>query len=432
MIENNIAIVCGAGTGADFGFPLGLDLIDLIVTFLKTDMIGDKNKTKLWLTILLCMHNQKDGNTDPQAITEQIATQNFDLIKKFEKGLVGSTPESIDDFLFANPDFDLLGRICIAIVISQFEKNDERAILEELKLFREQDPPLPFTDQIKPANSYFKVRRNWFNILWRSIYEGCNNQEALYENLKRMQFIIFNYDRNIQHQLTERIKSMYGGSLDEKIITLFKNNYFKHIYGNLGEYDFLEPRNYTALLKKASLPLLDERWEQNKELIHEKHRGNIREEEQAMEKYIQGEALRYFQPYREHEFGNDTSFLKEVLNRTKNLRTYKFGEKTDLQADTMIEWADKLVFLGFGYHEQNMKKLLLRIGQESKVIPSFINMTRSEAKMKIDLINKNIREAWPGSTDTSLFNERLVRQSEDDDGCLSLTQFLSSKKDIFT
>src|SRR5229473_2124193 len=95
---NRTVFVLGAGASAPYGFPLGLDLLDLVVTRMT---LRDK----------------------PNLFT-QFLGQSYDEMLTFGEALARSGRTSVDAFLEHRPEFIELGKLAIAYALMDRELPD--------------------------------------------------------------------------------------------------------------------------------------------------------------------------------------------------------------------------------------------------------------------------------------------------------------------
>ena len=164
-----------------------------------------------------------------------------------------------------------------------------------------------YVDQRNMNNNFNfgSVERTWFNAFWQRIPENCQ-AEGLGERLSSVVLVVFNYDRCIEHFLYQSIQNYYG-LRPEEAASLITAMEIYHPYGMVG-----------------SLP-----WAGGLDRI---------------------------------EFGampNSQSLVKIAAQ----IKT--FTEGTDPNASNVekirnhVKTADRLVFLGFAYHRQNLELLRL-------------------------------------------------------------------------
>jgi hypothetical protein len=144
---------------------------------------------------------------------------------------------------------------------------------------------------------------HWYNYLKNRL---VNLSKALGQNQLRV--ISFNYDRSLEHYLFRSLKPFYVGTLtDEAYVDAVKQTQFLHIYGSLGP-----------------LP-----WQSATGMV----------------------------PYGAKGCG-------EILTAAKSIKVLHQGaedavQRNFIQAQEWLKWAHRVLFLGFGFHEDNVKRLTL-------------------------------------------------------------------------
>jgi hypothetical protein len=165
--------------------------------------------------------------------------------------------------------------------------------------------------KIDRSNIYNKpdfsaLEPTWFNAFFQLLTERCQ-QADLPERLSKVAIISFNYDRCIEHYLFWSFQNYYGMTAKEasEVLTHLE---IHHPYGMVGK-----------------LP-----WQQG---AHE-----------------------------QFEFG-DTPIPKKLLSLAGELRTFTEGidpTKSDISAiQAALSTAQRIAFLGFAFHRQNIELLLL-------------------------------------------------------------------------
>ncbi len=153
---------------------------------------------------------------------------------------------------------------------------------------------------------YSKLEKTWYLYFFQLLTEN-SEFDQLEIRFQSITLIIFNYDRCIEHFMIHAIKRYYNVSIEEARDTTNKIKIY-HPYGKVG-----------ALLNIDS------------------------------EHYI--------------KFGDTTINSEQLLLLTNKIKT--FTESTDKEPEylekihTSMRNAERLIFLGFGYHELNMRLLTL-------------------------------------------------------------------------
>jgi hypothetical protein len=81
--------------------------------------------------------------------------------------------------------------------------------------------------------NYPSLEQTWFNRFWQLLTENCR-VEQLEERLSSIAFIVFNYDRCIEHFLYHALQTYYGIEADHAASLLRKVEIY-HPYGTVGE-----------------------------------------------------------------------------------------------------------------------------------------------------------------------------------------------------
>ena len=206
---------------------------------------------------------------------------------------------SIDNFIDAhqgNSEIEFFGKLAIV-----------RAILEAEKRSRLYVDPSNIYNRLK----FGSVEETWFNMFWQRISENCQ-ADGLKERLASVVFIVFNYDRCIEHFLYHSIHNYFGLGKDQAA-TLVNSMQVYHPYGMVG-----------------SLPWTD------------------------------GPAPM--------EFGAEPT-SQDLMRLAEHIKTFTEGTDPDASEIAAIRnhviQADRLVFLGFAYHRQNLE-LLRRTGDSQE------------------------------------------------------------------
>lgn len=145
---------------------------------------------------------------------------------------------------------------------------------------------------------------HWYDYLKAQL---VNPPEMLGKD--QLRIITFNYDRSLEHCLFRSLKPFYTSVMTEEVYTAAMNQFqVLHVYGSLGP-----------------LP-----WQSADGAV----------------------------PYGARGYG-------PILAATKNVKVLHEGAEDAVQqnfktAQEWLKWADKILFLGFGFHHDNVKRLNLR------------------------------------------------------------------------
>jgi hypothetical protein len=378
MINNSTTFILGAGASYDYGFPLGKDLLEDIINFLYNRInIGNPN-------ITVGDANNESNNIDNVALVAlllaryhlinkgQLQLLNFpkyrNTVNSFANNLLHSSTNSIDDFIAANSkneDFVVIGKICIAVMISIYEKKDKSLEKYNSKASKVERYKTLLNERNLELDVYTVLENDWYRYLWGKLYD--QDIEKLKENLKKLTFITFNYDRSLENFLFNKIKAFYGIEEDDVAKILNDESLFKihHIYGKLGNLPWQETDEISSYYGELCLTPVFERMNLLKE-----HSFNL------------------------HDMLKDAELKKlsnTILLISLRLKTYYelSGKHNDLIGSLFDSF--NVVFLGYGFHDLNMQKLKKLKQEETDNLPDFIGATTYGLKeSEIDEIKKKI------------------------------------------
>jgi hypothetical protein len=145
---------------------------------------------------------------------------------------------SIDNFIDShkeNKSIELCGKIAIVRSIIEAEKNSTIYIDSET---------------LEKRIDFSKTEDCWLTPFTIILTENCRAKN-LPERLKSISFVIFNYDRCVEHYIYHAIKNYYNLS-DSKVSELVKNIEFQHPYGSLGPLPWQSQKNSIAFGQELS------------------------------------------------------------------------------------------------------------------------------------------------------------------------------------
>ena len=268
--------VLGAGASAEANLPTGVQLKQMIAasltfTFERGHPISG-DKTMFWTL-------QQEPNID----------ECFRAAELIRKAIPQAS--SIDEFIEnhrGNIAIERCGKLAIVRSILQAERASALYV----------NP-----DNIYNELNFGSVENTWFNIFWQQITKNCQ-VDKLDRRFSSIAFIVFNYDRCLEHYLYRSIQNYYNVSADDAghLVSSIK---IYHPYGTIG-----------------SLP-----WSDDQVKV---------------------------------EFGAEpiVGQLGDLANQIKT-----FTEGTDPRSSDVVAirndvaQADRLIFLGFAYHQQNINLL---------------------------------------------------------------------------
>ena len=363
MIKKQTVLILGAGASHHLGFPLGKRLIEDIYR-----LVFDKSKGWSLAGTGRIIENEYFSNA--QLLERFLELSNYKKadgqrythkdIEEFADRLFQAQPTSIDFFLEKNPQYRLLGKLCIIFCISRFEDQDSW--------------------QYRPSSDPIKLKEDfpdfgWYSYLWHRLVADCKDFKDLLSN--KITIITFNYDRSLEFYLFRAIKAFFNVE-DDEAMDVFNTIRIKHVYGRLGKL-------FEEMSGISSSPLLPEEvmletapytpWEIR---CFYRLMGNTGEYGMAQHDFNEGSTM-----------GTDKAraFLTEKFNKVvKDIQTFYEGNTAEQKKEFLNDllFAEQIYFLGFGYHEENFKVLGLPAAgfdlDKLSIKGTAINMTEEEKK----------------------------------------------------
>lgn len=203
MIRKTTTLVLGAGASCPYGFPTASGLRDLICSLQRDYRISNPGYSE-------------DGYMYP-------LDRSFELgnLERFQADFAASRLASIDAFLShvytENPKYVDIGRAAIAAALIPLEQPDALS-------------PSPETDWYS----------HLINVMGRDYAE-------LSQSAEKLKVITFNYDRSLEYYLFNAFVAMHGKA---SAVSLLKSIDIVHVYGQLGQPDFLDPAGRAYLPKR--------------------------------------------------------------------------------------------------------------------------------------------------------------------------------------
>ena len=279
MLRQKTTFIVGAGASKEFGFPLGAELkndIDNALSLEFDDLGRPANQqTRLLKECYEGLFCDEAGTADDKEIIRKAG-----LLRK-------SLPltASIDDYVDAHRSdahIASLAKYSIARSILAHERNSTIAIKRD-----------------SPRINFKKTQDTWISHFFKLIREG-HTFDGLRSSFENASFIIFNYDRVVEHFLQEAVKELYQVD-DDAAAGVLAHSKFLHPYGSLG-----------SINSKSS-----------------------------------AEAL---------PFGAEES-VYNIVRATKSIKTYteQINDQSQVELTKIVSDSARIVFLGFAFYPQNMK-----------------------------------------------------------------------------
>lgn len=238
---------------------------------------------------------------------------------------------SIDNFVDMrdDPDIEFLAKVAIARCILKAERTSKLA------------------NQKSDHANMEKAPDTWLGKFSQLLMTGSRLQ-TIRERLRNVGFVIFNYDRCFEHYMHAAFTRTYGVDATEAA-SLVSEIEIYHPYGHVG---------YLPWQTNGTAP-----WQQ-----------------------LEAGARRT-------RFGDELDHGKELIHVASGIRT--FTEERTLKAAqlghlrAMINNASQLVFLGFGFYEQNMRLLFDTGGplRDTRVFATLFNMSAPNQTVVVNALN---------------------------------------------
>ena len=260
MIDIPTVLILGAGASMPYGLPSGKTLKDNIIYQCSGKEVLGLGRHKTLFSLL--------GDLDI-SVNDQ---------KTFSDRLNKSMYSSVDSFLEAWPEFEVIGKMAIARNIIAAENLENLLIRYPLLNAK---------------------ARPWYHELLNLM----GRKEEFLEN--KLSIITFNYDRSFEYFLYTSLQNRFNLTQDE-VVKYIMSIPVAHVYGQLGKPHFLDPdgRSYN---------------------------DDIRPD-----------------------------IVRKFFNQIHLVRKGEFDTPGLVEARNLIKQAAKLIFIGFGYDSDNIKRLKLR------------------------------------------------------------------------
>lgn len=218
MINEQTVLILGAGSSIDYGFPSGPKLMSEIVYLFESNI-----RRKRAINVLFKLRNfnnyniyysAHEGERVRRAGNNSIS-DDFHEIDELITAIKYSGAASIDDLLHHRDDLVDIGKLAIALSISNYE------IKENFLAAASKD-------------KNFEDSHNWYAYLWKSLYSiGRNKAQVNLLNNNKIDIITFNYDRSLEFFLYNAIKALYGAN-PQLVADIINNINIRHVYGSVG------------------------------------------------------------------------------------------------------------------------------------------------------------------------------------------------------
>jgi hypothetical protein len=210
--QKKLAIVVGAGASKEYSFPIGSELKSQISQLLD---IRFEHGIR-----------QNHGDYLIMEAFRQICRPTNEDVNNFLHAswrIRDSLPQapSIDQFIHTQRGdrrIEICGKLAIARAILKAEASSS--------LFIKRDGPRDTID-------FSRTQNTWLDALFRVVIDGCTVDE-LDERLSAVVFVVFNYDRCIEHYLFHALRNYYSIN-QQRAAELISRIRIFHPYGAVGK-----------------------------------------------------------------------------------------------------------------------------------------------------------------------------------------------------
>ncbi|MFT3911463.1 MAG: hypothetical protein QM737_18715 [Ferruginibacter sp.] len=257
MIQKQTVFILGAGASYSFGYPLGKNLVEIIIKNFDPD--SPDCAIPLFMGL---------GFSESEILA-------------FRNQLRLSATPSIDSFLEPRgEDERYLGKLAIAYALIPFEK----------------------TDTLFYDNS-------WYVTLLNKLKFSFNDFEK-----NKVAFITFNYDRSLEHFLMTALQNQFNKT-EQEIAEKLKKIPIVHLYGKLGmlPWETVKPEEYSREYNPKILPHLLRRSSKSLKIIYDKVELDNAEFKQARQ-LISSARKVYFLGFGYHKDNLERLRIKSLLS----------------------------------------------------------------------------------------------------------------------
>jgi hypothetical protein len=271
MITRPTVFILGAGASYGFGYPLGKNLVDIIIKEFDPD--NSENAIELF---------------------KGLGFSEEDIIS-FRNKLRLSATTSIDSFLEPRGEDDrYLGKLAIANALIPFE----------------------ITDTLFNGNS-------WYKTLVEKLKISFNDFEK-----NKISFITFNYDRSLEHFLMTALQNHFNKT-EVEVAEKLKKIPIVHLYGKLGmlPWESVKPDEYTRKYGSKILPHLLRRSSKSLKIIYDKFELENAEFKQARQLLSSARCI-YFLGFGYHKDNLERLKIKSYVTYTSTPNSAESYSKT--------------------------------------------------------------------------------------------------------
>jgi hypothetical protein len=309
MFARSTVFILGAGASWHYGYPTGEELVARVIkcaeTFAAFCQIGAQNQCHLPAFVARNIGDRAHLVSDWWAARDET----LQLVKRLRE----VNPTLIDYFLAQNPDLHDIGRLVIALVIldCEYRYDQLRGNENHLHLYAKRVGQGVVPRDVRMELSAFND--DWLRFVLYKLTVRCDPSSGLAANQAR--FVTFNYDTSVERRLFSGLSNISHFRPDD-IKAFMTERRFLHVYGAIREK-------------------VDETWKPQNVVL----------------------PTDYGQ-----RFHDAVEMLNRVFEASKGIRTIDGADKLKNQdvideARDVIDKAEVVYILGFGFDRQNVERL---------------------------------------------------------------------------
>jgi len=385
MFKEKTVFILGAGASWHYGYPTGEILVEKIIDMASRfqSLCEQRSRSPYANNVLpnfiteiltekyrLNLTNLSDNYSECRHCWMEMSENAYKLVQK----LKSIRPLVIDYFLGWNESLQLIGKLMIAAAIVECQLEANNSIYNPNR--RKLTSSVGDKTEIRRAEiEAMQSKDDWYRFLIHKIVYGCNKSEDLLEN--KVTFVTFNYDMSLDYKLSEALKHIEMFH-DKDVNTFLSGNRIIHVYG--------------------SVKYIDSKGQDAKLISSIKTMGNPEYNDAQPTEYI----------------ANTNTFLNHCFHASKNIQTIDPHDKMSSMekiniASRSIKEADNVYILGYGFDQNNNKRLGLTESLNSK---NWLGKTVLFTNYSdINSINKSVSKMMFGTYDG--FIGKAIRTEKD-------------------
>jgi hypothetical protein len=341
MYSQNTLFVLGAGASAELGFPLGSGLKAEVSSLVSLRTVTENSFQRTQQRypenndFYQFAYRQRTPIISEGFASKERDTLNANMDKWTELAQGLPFASSIDNYLHIrrnDPELVRIGKLAIANVIAKYEKRLASATSTDLGARAVQSWLAPGIDG--PASGATAPRPAWTLPFSEQFFSGVE-QNQLESAFSRVKFIVFNYDRCLENFLGLALRSIYCMPAHDASSFVARHLSVVHPYGSLGQ-----------LLGVG------------------------------------------------RDVGVEFGACPTAESAGGSIKLYTEGRSTaddKHRIASFIGWADTILFLGNGYHAQNMKLLSHPARQTVRIFATGVGLSETAQREAVSRILRSLK-----------------------------------------